>query len=275
MTTAHPASSESDPTSWTGSGLLAYFLIAFGFTWILHVAIPVLGIPFSMDLSSPAIVLYMLGLLGPLVGALGLSACVSGKKGVLKLFASGLQWRFPVTWYLLALFTVPILVSLDLALNLGDAPEDFAWLTVEPLLVVGQVWVVVGEEYGWRGFALPRMQRRMGSLGAALALGALWAAWHLPMFMTEGSPQYATDVMPAFLMYLYVVVCWSIILAVLYNRTGGSVLACMLFHASLNIAAFSIHVPAGPRYLPILFLPVALLSIPLLPRPLFGRKSTE
>ena len=251
------------------SGLLLFFVLAFGITWFLHLAIPVLGIPFSLEFTSPAVGLYMLGLLGPLVAALCVSAHAGGRDGVRRLLASGLQWRFGIAWYACALLTVPALMLINLGLVSSDLPRDFDWLRFDILLVVGQIWVVVGEEYGWRGFALPQLQVRFGSLGASLIIGLLWASWHLPMFFTPGSPQYTQTVASTFVGYVLIVSCWSIIMTVLYNRTGGSVLACMLFHAMLNIAAFTLYVPSEFDLMRWLYIPVVLVAIILLPRPLF------
>ena len=255
------------------SSLLLFFVLAYGFTWSLHLAIPILDIPFSLELTSPALGLYMLGLLGPLVAALCVAARVDGRVGVRRLLASGVQWRFGITWYACAVLTVPTLMFVNLALVFPDLPKDFDWLRFELLFVVGQIWVVVGEEYGWRGFALPRLQVRFGSLGASLIIGFLWASWHLPMFFTPGSPQYTPTFLSAFVNYVTIVICWSIIMTLLYNRTGGSVLACMLFHAMINIAAFTIYVPAEFDLMRWLYVPVILVVIVLLPRPLFRRLS--
>ncbi len=94
------------------------------------------------------------------------------------------------------------------------------------------------------------------------------------MFFTPGSPQFADSFASAFVGYVLIVSCWSIIMTLLYARSGGSVLACMLFHAMLNIAAFSIHVPAEFDLVPWLYIPVIAGAIILLPRPLFGPSAT-
>jgi len=165
-----------------------------------------------------------------------------------------------------------MLSLLNLLIFNDRIPEDFSWLVVQPLLIGGQLWVVLAEEFGWRGFALPRLQSLYGSLGATLVLGPLWAIWHLPMFFIEGSPQYSENVPAAFLMYTLIITCISILLTVVYNRTKGSVLACMLLHGFLNIAAFTIHVPPEINITMYLIIGVALLSIALLDRPLFRRQ---
>ena len=99
-------------------------------------------------------------------------------------------------------------------------------------VVVAQILLLGGgqEEPGWRGFALPRLQRRFGALGASLVLGAIWAAWHVPSFFISGTSQAGIP----FVVDAPYVVLLAVVFAWVYNSTGGSVLATMLLHAGLN-----------------------------------------
>ncbi len=199
-----------------------------------------------------------------------------GRKAASELLRSAFRWRFGVVWYLCALFLIPGILFVSIVVFNRGIPHPSEWLTFPALLIAGQIWVVIGEEYGWRGFALPRLQARFGSLGASLVLGFLWSSWHLPMFFTPGSPQYTETFWFSYLQYVGAITLVTIIMTMLYNHARGSVLVCMLLHASLNIAAFSIQVP--PEAVPIvLVLEVLVLiaSIILLPRPLFGRNSSS
>jgi membrane protease YdiL (CAAX protease family) len=257
------------------AGLVPYFVAAYGITWLFHGSIRALGLTFSMGIE-PATALYMMGLLGPLAGALIVSLHYGGTKAASELLRSALRWRFGVVWYLCALFLIPGMLFVAIVLLNRGIPHPSEWLTFPALLIAGQVWVVIGEEFGWRGFALPRLQARFGSLGASLVLGFLWSSWHLPMFFTPGSPQYTETFWFSYIQYVGVTIFISIIMTMLYNKTNGSVLVCMLLHASLNIAAFSIKAP--PEAVPIvLVLEVLVLiaSIILLPRPLFRRNSSS
>lgn len=252
------------------NALLAYFLIAFAFTWSFHVSIKLIGIPFVMDLSSPAMALYLVGLMGPLVAAIVVSALLNGGAGIRALLAQGVKWRFPLRWYFVAIFSIPLLYLLNLAIFYDSVPPDMGWLVVTPVLILGQIWVVIAEEFGWRGFALPRLQGRFGSLGATLILGPIWALWHLPMFFVEGSPQYSNDVPVSLAIYTVIVFFTSIIFTMVYNRSGSSVLACMLLHAFFNIAAFTIQLPPNVNITALLIIALGLVSIWFLDRPLFG-----
>jgi len=251
-------------------GLIPYFVLAYGFTWSFHFAIPLLGWEFSLNKVGPAS-LYMIGLLGPLFGAVVVTAHAGGRDAVKTLLASALQWRFPFRWYAVALFTFPLVsFSAIVYFERGLLFNPLAYLTFPVAALVAQLWVVIGEEYGWRGYALPRMQTRLGSLGASLLLGVLWAGWHLPMFFVPGSMQYAESFLPSYALYNVFTITTTILMTVLYNRSWGSVLPCMLLHASLNATAFSVTIPsevAGPQ--PLIGL-ILIAAIYLLPRPFFG-----
>jgi membrane protease YdiL (CAAX protease family) len=111
------------------------------------------------------------------------------------------------------------------------APEAVSTLVLYPVLFL-QVFLVGGgnEELGWRGFALPRLQRSYSALVASLLIGVGWFAWHLPLFVVAGSSQAGVPV------YYYglAVVALSVVFTWLYNETGGSVLLTMVLHASVN-----------------------------------------
>ena len=100
-----------------------------------------------------------------------------------------------------------------------------------------------GEEVGWRGFALPRLQTgRRSALTAALILGLFWAAWHIPLFsFAMGFESMELVVIPA---WAFSMVTGSVLLAWIYNSSGGSVSIVAIFHSMPDIATTS---PAGPQ----------------------------
>ena len=256
---------------YAGKEVLAYFLAALGFTWAIHFSIIVFSVPFTMDISTPGMKLYLLGLAGPLFASVAVSAYQAGLDGVKGLLSKAFVWRFALRWYLIAILLVPAINLANILIFYDRVPSDFAWFAVTPILIAGQIWVVVAEEFGWRGFALPRLQARYGSFGATLVLAPIWAIWHLPMFFVRGSPQYSENVPISLAVYTFVIVCLSILFTVIYNRTNGSVLACMLFHAFLNIAAFTIRIPPDINISIYIICGVAVIAVALLDRPLFRR----
>ena len=94
--------------------------------------------------------------------------------------------------------------------------------------------LVVGEEIGWRGFALPLLLERFGPWSASAVLGLMWALWHLPLFYMPGMPQYGTP----FFSYVPYLIALSIILTVLAQKTRGSVAVATLFHGAVNTLGF-------------------------------------
>jgi membrane protease YdiL (CAAX protease family) len=96
----------------------------------------------------------------------------------------------------------------------------------------------LGEELGWRGFALPRLQNRYGALVSGLIVGVLWWLWHLPLFFVEGAGQYTMaqefGFLPTFLGYGVFVVSAAVTYTWLFNNTRGSVLLVAVYHGSMN-----------------------------------------
>jgi uncharacterized protein len=102
-------------------------------------------------------------------------------------------------------------------------------------LAVAVVVNAFGEEAGWRGYALPRLQSRLGPMRATLLLAALWAGWHAPLFFILASyGNFSPLILPGFFIGL---TAGALVLTSLYNGTRGSILAVAVWHASYNLAA--------------------------------------
>jgi membrane protease YdiL (CAAX protease family) len=96
-------------------------------------------------------------------------------------------------------------------------------------LIIGPV-----EELGWRGLALPLLQRRFAPLWAGLILGGFWGLWHLPAFLLSGTPQSAWSVGP----YVIGVLALSVLVTPMFNAASGSILVAALFHYQMNLPAW-------------------------------------
>ena len=96
----------------------------------------------------------------------------------------------------------------------------------------------LGEEFGWRGFLLPRLQRHHNALISSLIIGVFHSLWHIPLFLVEGTAQYGwaqqVGLAPSFLGYSAFVIAWSIQLTWFFNNTGGSVLLVAVVHGAGN-----------------------------------------
>jgi membrane protease YdiL (CAAX protease family) len=130
-------------------------------------------------------------------------------------------------------------------LSRGGAPPDLRELgTISFLPYLGGgawlLWILTngfGEEIGWRGFALPRLQQRHSALTATLILGSLWAFWHLPFLFYL--PNFRAMGLVGFPGLALGILCGAIVLTWLYNGTNGSVLAASLWHGAFNFVTAS------------------------------------
>ncbi|MBL7259956.1 CPBP family intramembrane glutamic endopeptidase [Paractinoplanes lichenicola] len=160
----------------------------------------------------------------PLLAAL-IVAAVTGTLG--DLGRRMIRWRVP-WWCYLAAIGLPLLVILSTAAIMGGGSWRFAWADLAILFALR--WVnpldgPLGEEPGWRGFALPRLDTRHAPLVSAAVLGAVVAVWHLPLLFTEmGNRVGPIGIVTTFVITF--VYCW------LFRRSGGSVLLTMLFHVT-------------------------------------------
>ena len=200
--------------------LIAFFVLAYLLTWWVY---PLLRF-------SPLLGIF--GLLGPALAAIIMAAVTEGKPGVKALLRRTVLWRVGVPWYVIAL-GLPTILSLATAAlaYLVGASEFIRVGTLAPIELVLFV-LVVGEELGWRGYALPKLLERRSPLSASLILGVLWGLWHLPTFVIPGTPQYG---LPA-TAFVLLTIEYSILMTWVFLHTRGSVLIATLFHGALNLS---------------------------------------
>ncbi len=187
-----------------------------------------------LGLSLPPGLLVMLGTAMPGVVAL-IHAAAHGWAGPL---LSGLvAWRVHPAWYAVALLGPPAVMVLATGIHvlLGGEPPAYPPAARWPLVIVNFAVVLLiggplGEEIGWRGYALPMLRETHGLLPASLVLGIAWAGWHLPLFLLPGTPQ-ADLPLPWFALQA---IALGVLLALVYEGTGGSLLLPMLLHACVN-----------------------------------------
>lgn len=184
---------------------------------------------------------HLVGVLGPVAAAVIVLASTEGRAGLRRLGAASLRrprgrWWLATLWPLLAL---PVLLAVAAAAGDGPSPGALGRMSGAPqgLLVVVPVLLVIayGEEAGWRGYLLPRLQERLGAGRAIAAVAACWAAWHLPLFALLAS--YRDFGPPMVAGFLVGLAAGAVVLAWLYNGTGGSVLAVTIWHAAYNLGA--------------------------------------
>jgi uncharacterized protein len=172
----------------------------------------------------------------PTVIALVLIGSTEGARGLRReLRARLLYTRGTLRWFVIAGAVPAIAVAIAVASGraAGHGASFIPLTAVLPMIGVQVITGAVGEELGWRGFLLPRLGRRIGRMQAAFAMAILWSIWHVPAFFTPGMPH---QVMPMPLTLAFIAL-FGLFMAFVFDRTGGSVLATVLAHLSLNIAS--------------------------------------
>jgi len=170
--------------------------------------------------------------LGPFIAALVVLALSDGWHGVRALFARIVRGRIGLRWYAIV-FGLPcalcvIAVGLTHAFGFpGARPPSSAWRELPDRFIFIFLFIALGEEPGWRGFALPELQRRFSPSVASVILDFFWAICHAPLLGNE----FAWNIVPAFLVS---VVGATFVQTWIFNRTRGSVFAPMLLHATVN-----------------------------------------
>jgi hypothetical protein len=196
--------------------------------------------PFT--LGNPLLV-FSKQVLGALV-ALVISGLFSRRASVRDLLLPLTFWRVRPIWYLIVLAGVPLLIALAMVMALwlgaplpaqSHSVEPESWHILLPGLLLAYLQTLLfqgplNEEAGWRGLALPGLQRSHGTIIASILVGALWGAWHAPL--------YFTGIYAGGMEAMVGRVLWTIPLAFLftwvYNRTQGSLLMSVLLHTSVN-----------------------------------------
>ena len=221
--------------------LIAFLALTFAVSWLLW-APRVLSARGATGVPTPPNV----GAFGPTVAAFVLTYLTRRREGVVELARRVVDVDFRARWWLPTLFLFPAInVGLLLVGHLqGDPLPSFPWREQPLTLPVAFVVVLLTtgplqEEFGWRGYALDRIQRHWNALVASLIFGVVWATWHLPLFFFDEAviyrPENVVGFVPSILM-VTVVITW------IYNNTGGSLLPALLVHASFNFSHWALPV---------------------------------
>jgi membrane protease YdiL (CAAX protease family) len=231
--------------------LFFFFLMAYAFSWILD--IPVILSEWHI-LPKTALTFnffFIIKSFGPFLAAYIMTRIMEGKEGWLKLRSRFRLLRVGWQWYAFILLGIPALLLLGI-LVLPGAQASFQGFPPHFLIIYLVSFILIffgggplGEEPGWRGFALPRLQSRHGALRGTLLLGVLWTFWHLPDFLTsaqKGGP--GTGLYPFYSglpVFFLEVMALAIIFTWVFNHTEGSVFIAILLHTSYN--AFGVVQP--------------------------------
>lgn len=244
--------------------VVLFFILAYGIAWLFWML--------RAYFNEGNGLLTWIGGFSPAISAVLVLLITEGRGGVQAILSKLFVWRVPVGWYLVAILTplVMVLLAVPFQVILGNADlpgmnlQSIIQLIPAIILLLGLIisfglFMSAGEELGWRGFALPRLQDKLGPLWASVVLGGLWGIWHLPLFFLPGTAQYGLAI-PG-----YVLACmgYSVIYTCLYNHTKGSVLIASLYHAADN-SIISFAAPIMPSIVNQLYFSLLALAMVIL-----------
>jgi len=249
---------QAAPRPMTTRTLIPFLALTFALTWGIA-ALLVLA-PDAMERvfgpMSYTNLAFIVAVYGPSIAGVTLVIRAYGLAGLASFARRVTLWRMPKRWWAFVLVGIPALTYLASALS-GHLLDPFPfspWHLVLPAIATRLVTGPV-EELGWRGVALPLLQRRVAPLWAGLIIGVIWGLWHLPAFAIGGTAHAAWDFGPYFLG----VVALSVIVTALFNVSRGSLLVAALFH-------FQMMNPIFPEAQPWANLVMALAAVAIVVR---------
>ncbi len=240
------------------AGLIPFFILTYVITWGIGIFVILFPAQFKAIFGeitgfNP---IAILAVAAPTISATILVLVREGWSGVRALYARLFHWRVGIQWYALILIGIPMIGWLIVQGTGSDPKYD---LSTPPLILSALLNLLIfgplGEELGWRGYALPRLLKYFNPLAASLILGAIWGVWHLPSFFISSLVQSSLS-LPIFLI---MGLTTSILLTWLFEHTGRSVLIAVLFHYSLNFTLSIIGAPLPA--VAIVFLVLAIVVV--------------
>jgi uncharacterized protein len=213
--------------------ITSFFVLTFAWSWLLGFtaiytksSVPV----FSMALS-------IISGFGPSLAALVIVLFYTGRTGLMTWLKNALNWRVGCRWYALAFLMPPLVMLLAQAIHLamgGTIPTSPA-VGHFPLAIAnfGLVFLIggpLGEEFGWRSYAVTALGSKMGWRSASLVIGVIWGLWHLPLFQTAGTAQFQMSLV----MFMLNILAGSVLFSWLFLQSKGSVVPALVAHTSLN-----------------------------------------
>lgn len=248
--------------------VVIFFTLAYLFSWIIW--LPLYGHIFGWP-NLPALPFHhAIGALGPLMASLVTTWIFMKKDGVKKLLKRCIKIK-PLLYLAIALFSPFILAFMAMIISyfINQTPvnltgllttREFPQFNLFTFFIYNLLFFGFGEEVGWRGFALPRLQYKMNALTASIVLTVFWALWHLPLFFYR--PGYTAMDVAGIAGWVFSLLTGSILLTWLYNSSRASILICAVFHSTIDIA-FTADIPGKNiiSYMGILITAWGLLTI--------------
>lgn len=222
--------------------LFVYFTLAYLISWILW--LPLYGPAIGIE-GLPVLAFHHgIGGLGPMIAAFISSYIFEKKEGVKQMLIQMCKIR-PLTYIVIALlspFALAVLAELINSFVSGNKIEftglftakEFPEFSFVGFAIYNLAFFGMGEETGWRGFALPRLQARYNALWSSVVLALFWAIWHWPLFLYRSG--YMSMGFGGAVGWVFSLLTGSILLTWLYNSARAGLLACAIFHSTIDIA---------------------------------------
>ena len=237
------------------TSLILFFVLAYAITWTCQIVGMQMAQAQEITLGNEFNFLHFLALLsgdvrlpylifsagaGPFLAAIIVLAIFEGREGLRNLFSQITKWQLNTRWYLMALVIPLVLAAVSLlfgfltnGMKMPDLNPILSATYFLPFLLYMIVFTGLWEEPGWRGFALPRLQKSLNAENASWVLGLLWGAWHLPINLYLNWGAGPAVIIPLIIGLLLGTVGWTIVNTWLYNNTR-SVFLMILLHGWTN-----------------------------------------
>jgi membrane protease YdiL (CAAX protease family) len=207
-------------------GFLALIVVILGMLRLQPDALPTWSMP----------IIVILGSWMPNLAAVTVTGVLTGREGVRQLLGKFLMYRIAIRWYFVALFPFPLaFVAAGLYRLAGKAAPGNLGLSVgfwAGLIILNLLQGATGEEAGWRGFALPRLQETQGPVKASLILGLLWNFWHLPLWLMSGYS--GLDLLIYILTFSVSIISLTFLITWISGKTPNSLIPIVIAHFSFN-----------------------------------------
>jgi uncharacterized protein len=213
----------------------AYVAAALGWTWTIWGFLIISGLNCGSHLWK---LIFVAGLSGPLIASTFMAYVIGGKAELVRLLKRALPMKVPIHWYILALGLPPAMLIASAVICKESLHENLRLFDSSLAALVPMfIWLMfrsgpVNEEFGWRGFLLPRLLEKHNPFAATMILGTLWTLWHWPLWFLRGVPHSHWP----FALFALMVLPMNFLFTWFYMKTKGSLFIAILLHTSINAA---------------------------------------
>lgn len=222
--------------------LAVYFALAYGIGWLIW--LPLYGHIFGITDLPKLPFHHGIGALSPLIASL-LTTWIFYKKAGVKTLVQNIVKIRPLSYLAIAAFTPFILAIIASCMSyfIDGAPinlrrllytHEFPEFSFATFFIYNLVFFGFGEEVGWRGFALPHLQKKYKALASSIILTIFWAGWHIPLFFYRAG--FTSMDAGTIAGWVFSLLTGSILLTWLYNASKQSIFICAVFHSTIDIA---------------------------------------